>query len=183
MGGTWDVPSSLERNVGTLHYETAKRFFVDRVEQRLAMHSKFRIYKRAIGFKHPIASLLLPELSQVENLKVIEIHRDPEEIVSSLIRRKPRKKLSFFPGQYGFSQHSLSEERMFRLTEFYHDTLNQNKNLVDLKVHYNDLCFDFNRSEKREQLEDLLGREIVVPHNFFRRKSQIVPLTNGGRRG
>lgn len=169
LGGNWDTPENIVRtNSG--HYKHARALFINRIENRLVLHRKISPLSSGIGFKHPISSLLLEELTQIKNLKIIRVKRSASEIVNSLMARKPRTSLSIFPGQMGFSQFSNNKERMVRLVNLYESELDKHNAKIEFTVKYAELCDENERLNLESALSACFDKEIKIPIGFFKRR-------------
>lgn len=169
LGATWDMPFQIRRKSNSI-YKHAADLFIKKIESRIGFHQK-TTFKKFIGFKNPISTLLIPELSCIKNSVIINIDRDIDEIVKSLMRRKPRARLNLFPGHYGFGMEVDDESRMFELTKFYKKVIDENRQHIALSIKYDDLLDPKKKSMLETKLADVIGTQITIPNEFFVRRS------------
>lgn len=169
LGGTWDLPYGIRRKDNSI-YNHASKLFVDKIESRIRLHKKIS-FNQNVGFKNPISSLLIPELAKVKDSIIINIDRNADDIVASLMRRVPRKNLNFFPGNYGFAMETDDADKMYKLADYYHSAIYNNNDHVSLFVNYNDLVNPEKRTKLSKDISNTIGRNIVIPKNFFQKRS------------
>ncbi|MGJ8681867.1 hypothetical protein [Paraglaciecola sp.] len=168
LGGVWDSPWSITRE-NNQDYINGKDIFLKQLKRRFKLHRLLSTNK-VIGFKHPIASLLVPELSELDNVVLVRMKRDTNEIINSLSKRSVPKQRSWLPGQIPNSQHRQNLQYLEKLVHHYEFELDRNQNLIDVTINYNDLVNGL-ELKKFEKISNLIGKEISVPSDYFKARN------------
>lgn len=171
LGGVWDMPFYMER-VDNRSYMNAKWTFLNRVSKKLSMMKvicRLLGYK-LVGFKHPVASLLIEELRALEETCIILCRRDKVEIVSSLGKRVTPKLKNILGGQLPYGQFYENKERMLSLVEHYHTYENRNLDKIDFVINYEDLVDAQKVDKVFDNLGMLLGIKFRGANKYFKRQ-------------
>ena len=171
LGGIWDMPFYIERTYN-ISYKNAKWTFLNRVSKKLRiMKFFFRLFGfRLVGFKHPVASLLIEELKELENTFIVLCRRDAEEIVNSLEKRVTPRLNSVLGGQLPYGQFYEDKERMMSLVSFYHSYEDEHHDKVDFVINYEELVDAKKVEEIFVELGLLLGVKFRGAEKYFKRQ-------------
>ena len=167
--GTWDHPYSMERDFQSQNYKLASDRFVRQIERRSKLHRLIKPLSK-IGFKHPICSLLLPELSKIGNICFIRIDRDKDAVVKSLQVRRIVGEPSLFPGRFSGGMKVYNYDYSSRLYDYYIAELDCYMDLFTVSLRYEDLVDRRLRSKSLCRLEEVLGRKVKYKDGFFNGK-------------
>lgn len=171
LGGIWDMPYYIRRAYNTA-YKNAKWTFLNRISKKLYIQSKVArcLGYKLVGFKHPIASLLFEELSEIENTCIILCRRKSEEIVRSLGKRVTPKMNRVIGAQYPFGQYHDSQEKMRRLAEFYHSLEDTYLDKIDFIINYEELVDENHVEDIFERLGKILNVKFRGAKEYFKRQ-------------
>ena len=165
--GTWDNPYTMYRDTESENYLVAKDKFIRQVKLKYNIHKLTAPHKN-IAWKHPVASLLLPELSEISNTKFIRITRNKDDVIKSLSKRKLHSRVSLFPGRYGAGVNLHKTQNSERLVRFYENELNKYSSHFDLSLNYDRILDPSTRVIELEKLSGTLGiKSLNIPKHFF----------------
>ena len=122
IGVTWEYPYGAPQSLLSENYAQDRKLFLENIELKLRFMRKIS-FNKLVGFKHPLASLVLEDLTMLNDVKLIGILRSHREIALSLSKRKVVGKSRFIPRNYpyGIRCHDLSYGE--RLSLFYTDKI------------------------------------------------------------
>ena len=167
LQGTWDHPYSMRRPVESQRYMNGKKKFLLNLIRRKKFHQCISL-GRLVGFKHPVASLLIPELSKLQGARFVRINRNKDSVTKSLVRRPVPAKSSWFPGRISGGVLMDCEAEAGKLYDFYNAQLDQYQNLMDLTLDYEKLLSQVSRNTELSKISRFLGvNEIKAPNSFF----------------
>ena len=168
--GTWDNPFEMLRDESSDNYQIAKHRFINQIKMRARFHKTIN-FNRRIGWKHPVASLLLPELSEIPEAKFISIRRNDSSVIKSLQKRKIDSKPKWFPGRFSAGMLVNQKKYAERLNSYYKKTLDLEKDKISLELDYDKIMDPKHRRAQIEKLATELGlSELLIPKAFFDHK-------------
>ena len=169
--GTWDNPYSMQRNAGSENYRIASDRFRQQILLRNKLHKKITFGKKT-GWKHPVASLLIPELRMIPNTRIVSITRNKEDVIKSLSKRKTSIKPSKFPGRFSGGMNVFEKSESARLYEYYTNELDKYQDDIALNLEYERLLQLSSRKAELSKIAKFLEVDSInLPKNFFSHKT------------